>query len=154
MTAIEEMMATAAGIEKKRGDTITVDTLPFESTSAQDKKALEEQQRWNLYMDFAKIGAALLGLGLVLFFLRRSFKRLEDRVPMTTVLPRGSEFPQLASPLPLLGNMVDSQEPESFEMDEVLDMDEIRRRKQVEQLAREQPEVVARVIQRWLVEGS
>jgi len=162
MTAIEDLVATAAGIDKKRGDTITVDTLPFESTSAQDKKALEEQQRWSLYMDFAKIGAALLGLGLVLFFLRRSFKRLEERVPVATVLPGGAEYPQLAAPLPvsgelsgeLSGDREGSQVPEPAEMEGVLDMEEVRRRKQVEQLAREQPEIVARIIQRWLVEGN
>ncbi len=149
ITAIEEMVATAAGLDRVRGDTITVDTLPFETTSVQDKKALEEQQRWNLYMDMAKIGAALLGLVLVLWFLRRSFKRLEAHVPVATILPPAAEAAQLMTPLQIL----EAREAEFSEPDIELDLEDIRHRKHVEQLAKEQPEVVARVIQRWLAEG-
>lgn len=145
MTAIEEMMASAAGIDRTRGDTITVDTLTFESTAAQDKKALEEQQRWSLYMDLARIGAALLGLALVLWFLRRSFKRLEARVPTATLLPPAPEVAQLPTPLQIIGEEEMAEELE-------LDLEDIRRRKRVEELAKSQPEVVARVIQRWLAE--
>lgn len=157
--AIEQMVRAAIGYNGERGDSVTVDFLPFSNELAEQAQALEEVQRRALYMNLARIGLAVLGLLLLLFFLRRFFYRLEERVFVTVERP---EMPQLEAPAEAPAGVTAealTAEPGSLldllEEGEVftpLDLEDIRRRKRMVALAQENPEAVARVIQRWLAE--
>ncbi len=157
--AIEQMVRAAIGYSSERGDTVTVDFLPFSDALAQQAQAMEEAQRRALYMNLARIGVAVLGLLLLLFFLRRFFSRLEERVFVTVEQP---PVPQLEAPPEAAagftsealgaepGQLLDMlDQAEDFTQ---LDLEDIRRRKRMVAVAQENPEAVARVIQRWLAE--
>ena len=157
--AIEQMVRAAIGYNSERGDVVTVDFLPFSNELAAQAQALEEAQRRALYMNLARIGVAVLGLLLLLFFLRRFFHRLEERVFVTVERP---EVPQLEAPAEatasLTAEMFNAESGglldmlESAEDFTQFDLEDIRRRKRMVAVAQENPEAVARVIQRWLAE--
>ena len=155
--AIEQMIRAAIGYNSERGDVVTVDFLPFSNELAEEAQALEEAQRRALYLNLARAGVAVLGLLLLLFFLRRTFHRLEERVLVTVERPQP---PQLEAPVEAVaaeaglvaepGSVLDMLE--KAEEYTQLDLEDIRRRKRMATVAQEQPETVARVIQRWLAE--
>ena len=152
--AIEQMVRAAIGYNSTRGDTVTVDLLPFDNQLAQEASALKEAQRRDLYMDLARLGAAILGVLLLIFFVRRTFRRLEELV-FVDLGP--APIPRLEGPATievpattgtLLGRLAVEEEP-AVE----LDLREVRRHKQMIEVAKEQPDTIARVVQRWLAEA-
>jgi len=67
LLAVETMVATALGLNTKRGDNINVASMPFMTTS--DEQMLAEEMPGNLlyeYLPLVKIG--LLSLGVLLFY--------------------------------------------------------------------------------------
>ncbi|MBS1254114.1 MAG: Flagellar M-ring protein [Anaerolineales bacterium] len=171
--AIEQMVQAAIGYSSSRGDTVTVDLLSFDNQLGEDVQAMEDAQRRAQYMELARVGAAVLGVLFLLFFVRRTFRRLEERVfvdlgpapvpqlegpaarPESSVdVLEGTPDMLEGSPAPattLLDQMeaqIEEEEPEGMD----LDLAEVRRRKRFIQLAEENPDTIARVVQRWLNE--
>lgn len=153
--AIEQMVQAAIGYNSTRGDTVTVDVLPFDNQLAEETSALKEAQRRDLYMDLARLGAAILGVLILLFFVRRTFRRLEERV-FVDLGP--APVPQLEGPTmieapattgTLLGRLAAADEEPALE----LDLKELRQHRQMIEVAKEQPDTIARVVQRWLTEA-
>lgn len=161
--AIEEMVQAAVGYDSSRGDTVTVDFVSFNDQITEQAKAMEEAQQRAQYMQLATVGAAVLGLLILLFFVRRMFQRLEERV-LTDLGP--AQAPRLEASQTELGDFEpDTLEPRAAEAGQLidllegaeepdveLDLEDIRRRKRITSTAQENPEAVARVIQRWLAE--
>lgn len=145
--AIEQMVQAAIGYSSARGDVVTVDLLPFDDQMAEEAKALEEAQRRAQYMDMARLAVAILGVLILLFFVRRSFRRLEERV-FVDVGPVPA--PQLQGPT--VGSLLDIGGAEGIENEVELDLEDVRRRKRMTMAAQERPDAIARVIQRWLLE--
>jgi flagellar M-ring protein FliF len=77
--AIEEMVATAAGIDADRGDTVTITRLPFdtsmiteaEKAAKEDEAAASQAQ----LMSMARTGAIILVIVIALFLAYRSAKQ-------------------------------------------------------------------------------
>lgn len=178
--AIEQMVQAAVGYNADRGDAVTVDLVPFDDRLAEEARAMEEAQRRAEYMSLARLGAAILGLLIVLFFVHRAFRRLEEQV-FVDLGP--AQVPQLEGPVRERRRRPDKRATEegvegltedltqalttdvgemtSGELERLigeaehemeLDVEDIRRRKRMNVTAQEQPEAVARVIQRWLEE--
>lgn len=99
--AIKEMVATAAGIDADRGDTVTVTRLPFDTSmiteaenaaKAEDAAASQAQ-----IMSMARTGAIILVIVIALFLAYRSAKQARkvtaipiDIGELTTAYPRSN----------------------------------------------------------------
>jgi flagellar M-ring protein FliF len=112
IAAITKLATAAAGINSKRGDTLSVVQLPF-STSAQKAavtatKAAAKEKSSAQTMSLVRLGVAVLGIiGLVILLLRTTKREVREEiaVPMTRLdggeqlaLPRGPSQPELPSP--------------------------------------------------------
>ena len=83
---VEKLVSAAAGISAARGDIVAVNTIAFDQTRAKEAKkelskvaAAKSQQG---LMSMVKTIVALLMVALVLFFVARSSKRNQRRVPI------------------------------------------------------------------------
>ena len=111
MAAIEEMVATAAGIDSDRGDTVTITRLPFDTsmiTEAEDAAAaVDAAASQAQMMSMARTGAIVLVIVIALFLAYRSAKQARkvtaipiDIGELTTSMPRLNAGPQMAIEAP------------------------------------------------------
>jgi len=85
--AVENAVATAAGIDKQRGDGIVVEALPFDNTAAtKEQKEGTAQERRQLVLSISKNAAAILLLVVFMLVTRSLFR----------VKPAGDEEPVIA----------------------------------------------------------
>ncbi|HIQ05512.1 MAG TPA: flagellar M-ring protein FliF [Anaerolineae bacterium] len=147
--AIESMVAAAIGADTSRGDTVVVERLAFDdSFYKSQQKALAEERRQELYMVIAKTIAAILGLVVVIFFVRGLLRDLSRRA-VGPVSPYVLSLEEVeAKPPKELGTEADHLSlPEP--------VDEVgQHRRQIMHLAQKRPEVLAQVVQSWLEEDS
>ncbi|MBI2885984.1 MAG: flagellar M-ring protein FliF [Chloroflexi bacterium] len=139
--SLEKLVATAANLDLRRGDTVVVSRLPFntQQTQAQVKEMEEAQLRELLFN-----GARYLGLAVVpllLFFALRSL--LGRAVPVPAGMEAQSALlpPRRSQPLPL------PEEPIQIE-----DTRARMAREQLTGLAQSEPEMVSALIHTWLGE--
>ncbi|HKG50541.1 MAG TPA: flagellar basal-body MS-ring/collar protein FliF [Actinomycetales bacterium] len=158
---IQQMVTTAAGVDAKRGDTISVTSLPFDNSSAaaaaaELKKADEAQQKQQL-MGYLKQGAIALALllALLVFWLKRRKKKKADAgmplhlleldvvdppTALSTVTP---DALSTAAPLQALPPALEVPDGPSAAA---------RRREEVAALVERQPEEVAELLRGWLAD--
>lgn len=151
---VQALVSNAVGIDPARGDTVQVDRMAFDTTSAaaaqKELEAAAAAERTAGYIDLGKkVGIGLLVLiGLVLLTRRRkstdaSVEATASDLPESSLLLPGGETPALTStPVAAL--------PMEPEVDEAAERD--RMRHDVAQLVDSQPDEVAAVIQGWLSE--
>lgn len=139
--SLENVVASAAGLDFQRGDIINVVGMPFNTDAfedMQDRIAAElRNQQMRKYIGYGLVVLALLGLGLLFFLLkRRSDQKADDSLAGLRVgdLTAGD----------FEGDSLDDLDPLVIEKAEI--------QKKVERLAKTQPEEVARVIKSWLME--
>ncbi|ABK52614.1 flagellar M-ring protein FliF [Acidothermus cellulolyticus 11B] len=82
LTDVKNLVTSAAGVQTSRGDSVSVATMPFDtSQQAAEKKALaaaQKAQSMNKLVGYAKDAViALIVLGIIFFFLRRAKKAAE-----------------------------------------------------------------------------
>ncbi|MGO9762617.1 MAG: flagellar basal-body MS-ring/collar protein FliF [Solirubrobacteraceae bacterium] len=149
LPAIREAITNAAGIQTKRGDTISIGQVAFAKTSTTAPAA----------SPLADAKYVLLGLGamIFLFFTTRSLRKREKETIDEPTWLRELEAPMRLSeleretsprPAPVLagvaqGNGAGGQSPDSSE----------NIRKQVEQLVDSNPDRVAQQLRSWMQEG-
>lgn len=141
VSTITNSVTAAAGLDPARGDTIVVAGLPFDkSVSEAQARAEEELSRRDLYTGIARGAIVVISLLVILLLVRsaiRGLTRSPQLSPARAGVVRDSRPPELAGPKGPL--------PE----------DEVARRaalKEVTDLAKSQPKVVAQVIKSWLEE--
>lgn len=139
--SLENVVASAAGLDFQRGDLINVVGMPFNTDAfetMQEKIAAElRNQQIQKYISYGLILLAVLGLGFLAFMLkRRSEQRASDSLA-------GLRVGDLAG-VGFEGDSLDDLDPLVVEKAEI--------QKKVERLAKTQPEDVARVIKSWLME--
>ena len=157
---IQQMVATAAGIDAKRGDTMSVTSLPFDtsaaaSAAAELQKAESAEQRAAM-IGYAKQGAiALVALiALLVFWLkRRKRKKSQPADPALHVLDVDDVMPLPAAAAPEALTST-SQQPALLAASEPLDgpSTAARRREEVAALVERQPEEVAELLRGWLAD--
>lgn len=128
----------AAGITPARGDTLVVQSLPFDNSVEQAERAEEQAaSRAGLYNTVAKAAILILLVGLAVYLTRRMLDTQQQ-----------AQEEQMAFDLPL-GAIEEESQPMLTPQEE-----EDQKRKQiyahVEQLAKDKPEDVARLLERWL----
>lgn len=164
---IEQLVATAAGIDAQRGDQVTVTKVPFDQTSAQARAAQDaaaaEQQRIDDLWTLAKnIGLALLLLlALLIGFRSTRTRRREVEIEEQTV--EGLDLPELPGGSGAQAAIEGS--PAAYELDyedslpvveaTPVDPQSVARasaRQEIGQLVDDNPDEVARLLRGWMAE--
>ncbi len=138
-TQIQQAVASAAGIDAARGDTITTSRVPFvKEDTTEPKDPIAD------YMGYIKWGGLALATLLFLFFVRRALKKREGEALGEPVWLREITAPQ---PLAALegGMMAPTAQLERPRND-------IRRR--AEEIAAKEPEKVAQQLRAWMAEDA
>jgi flagellar M-ring protein FliF len=87
LPAIRSAVATASGIDLKRGDQITVESMTFDNSAIKkEEKELQAMASRSTYLSIGKsVGGVLLLLGF-LFFLRTMLKQVKITIPEPVVV--------------------------------------------------------------------
>ena len=154
---IEAIVASAAGIDRERGDEIQVAALPFDKTGAlEQEQALAEaarKERLRTYIEWG-VGALLALVFLFVLFRMRS-KRKQDAESL--------ELGQALQPVPLAATeelLLAQQEAEreaelKLAQQKQKSAEEIQRQKikeSVDIYVQNNPDEVARLVKTWLAE--
>jgi flagellar M-ring protein FliF len=138
-TALKNAVAAAAGIDPKRGDTITQSTIAFTKPKAAPGPAgLPVPPAFMAPLKYAGIGLASI---LFLFFVTRALrKREQEAIPMPTWLS------EIEGPRPLAELERSTTPPTAIAAE--------TGGSQVDSLVREQPERVAQQLRAWISEDT
>jgi flagellar M-ring protein FliF len=145
LASLRSAIATAAGIDERRGDRIIVTAMPFDTSFIErERAAMEKARREEFYISIAKyVVMGIVGL-LLLLFLRKALRRkpevVREEIPEAQVETVVEEVPE-----PVL---VEEEEKEDLEKRRF----ELMRRK-IEEEARERAEVIANFLRAW-IEGE
>ncbi len=147
LDAIKRAVAAACGIIPSRGDQIAVEEVPFDKTYIEkEKEAMEKEARREFTLALVKLISIVIIflalLGVVVYILRSIQKR---KAALELML--GEETPE--------GVPGEGVEPELAERPK--SPEEMRREliyNEIENLAKENPEEIVRIIRNWLVEDE
>ena len=88
---VEKLVGAALGIDPARGDTIVVDTIAFDSSTAKAAKAAKAKAAGTASTDallgYVRTAVGALALLLVLFFLSRGLKRKSEPLALPAIGP-------------------------------------------------------------------
>ena len=149
---IQALVGNAVGLNAKRGDSVQVDSLPFDSTAAtqaaKDLATANREAKTASYLELGKkAGIGLLVL-IVLFVLLRRSRGGDERPQITGT---ASDLPQegvLIHPTGALGDGQLAALPSGLALEAGRDS----MRAEVAELVESQPEDVAAMLQGWLAE--
>jgi flagellar M-ring protein FliF len=131
---IEDLVASAAGINPERGDTVTVTGMPFNTAWAQKMEAeMEAERKRQQMLTYGLAVAGIVGFSLLLFLVSRSLKRREEK----ELMPR----PTLVEETTLPEEELSEEERER-----------IRVLQNIQNLVKKSPKEVAQLIKVWLAE--
>lgn len=178
--SIEQMVAAAVGLDPARGDTIAVAATAFDrGFYTAQQEAIQAAQRNELLMTGMKALASIIGLVLLLLFVRGLFRDLSARrlYPYMTVLPASQAAVPVAALEAAQGQLTPSQavsalaagsaptapaaERTTEEVTDEVELsalstaqnEEARYLRHMMMLAREDPDTIVEVIEKWLREG-
>lgn len=145
---VENTVSVAVGLDPDRGDQVTVNSLPFDTSAAdQQTKEMEKAASREMVLSFGKWGVALALAVIFLFFLRSilaSWRPVEITQSYPTPLPLHEAEALADGPLPDLAglNLISEEPAEPVSLSARTPQD----------MAREDPAAVARLIRAWLSE--
>jgi flagellar M-ring protein FliF len=155
---VQGLVGTAVGFNAQRGDTVQVESIPFDTTAAAEaQKEIEAAQKAERTQGYIatgrKAGLWLLGLLVVFFLLKRRRKRDDETTVEATasnlpgaaegvVIPAGESAALEAGLLPALTSAPPT----------AANLDRDRVREEVSALVDSQPDDVAAMLQGWLDE--
>lgn len=149
--SILRAVSSAAGIDTNRGDTISVEPLPFDMTERNRQQAAEQavQTRDNVifYGEIAAVLLALGGIGYAIYAYRRK-KRLEREAAEEAARQAELERQRLEEER---AAKVAAGEVKPEEMSEE-EQQHVNERQAIEDLIRTKPEDVALLVKQWLSE--
>jgi flagellar M-ring protein FliF len=160
-TTVQQLVGNAVGLDPKRGDTVQVSSLPFDTTSVAEAKkeiaAAAAQAKTAQYLELGKkTGLILLALIVGFLLLRRRNKGkvsvdayADDLAPESGLVLAGQQLPGALAGAPAPLALAPPEEPEAdIEAEAALNRERLR--DEVAQLVDNQPDEVAQVIQGWL----
>ena len=134
----EEIVKSAIGYDPKRGDVVTVASVPFETKLLADQKGREEKQTW-IYYVVGGVAASVLLLGALLFKFLRGKGKGREELPSETQLPEA------------LMAEVEARKKHEEELEEMkLEQDPLYLK--LVEVGKEYPELLTNVISKWLKE--
>ncbi len=152
--SILRSVSSAAGINTERGDTISVEPLPF-STELADRRAAAEQAERDRQdrIFYAQVAAALLLLALIAgYFYMKRRKRLQEEAAVAAQKRREAEAEQKRIAAERAA-MVDAGEVPEDELTEE-EQRQLTEKQQIMQLIDAKPAEVAMLIKTWLAEDE
>lgn len=154
-TSISQLVAAAAGIDPKRGDTVQVTAMPFDTTAAkqaQKELAQAAKDKQNAQtMSLAKTVAIVLLVVVVLIWLARRSRKVE-RTPVYLPALTGDHGPDAIEAR--LQELALEAGPASRELS-LPDPQQLERmavRSEIGDLIEQQPDEVARLLRGWLAD--
>lgn len=157
MVVLETSIAAAVGLNTPRGDTLSVQRMPFDTTVAAAAEealaAAEEEQsaaaKWDLITKGGIAALVLIALIMIIAFgARRSRQAKREALDLGRLEASTAEREQAALEyIGSAGNLAEISAPDPDEPDPVAE-----KRQQVAALADEQPEEVADLLRGWLTE--
>ena len=147
LTSLKEAAAAAVGLDASRGDTVTLESLAFDrSYYEEEERAMAAAERKELYFMAAKLGGGLLAALALLFLVWRTFRGLQIKPTVLREVVRpvaapAAEFPEVEI------EAVSELQRQGQERQQ-------RVQNQLQALARNEPDAIANVVRRWLMEPS
>jgi flagellar M-ring protein FliF len=157
---VKALMETAVGFNSERGDQVTVQRIPFnEDFLTQEAARLDDMAQRDFYVRIGTIAALLLALGGILFFIRKIFSDMQQRMMPYVIQPNTPELPDGQAKNSLQHNATNAylqaEDPDlnDEDIDEWLklpspDQAEMRLRA----ISRRNPELVATILKNWAAE--
>lgn len=150
--SIQRSVASAVGINADRGDTVSVEPLPF-STEVADKQAAEEQAAKDAAnLKIALIVAAILLLigGIAGYFYWKRKKRLEAEAEAARLAEEEAELERQRAEEARAAMLENGEiEPEEMTQEE---QEHLSERQTIEELIRNKPAEMAMLVKTWLSE--
>ncbi|GAW28304.1 MULTISPECIES: flagellar basal-body MS-ring/collar protein FliF [unclassified Carboxydocella] len=131
--AVQEVVASALGVDTARGDMIKVTAIPFDTS---DQQALAAELTKAEKMELYKQIAIWAGIAIVLIWLAFMLKKV--------LTPKGGIQPEPVSVEQLLAGVSIEKTQEKSELEKI--------QEEIEQLAKKEPENVAGLLRTWLAE--
>jgi flagellar M-ring protein FliF len=154
--SIQQAVSVAAGLDPARGDQVTVESLPFDTSAAQAQdRAMAQESTRETRSSYIKWGATVL-LALAFLFFLRSVLASWRPMEVTEHFPRPLPLHEAES---LTGGALDlrsdepSLAPAGTPAETHAEPAPIPARRPGD-IAREHPEGVARLLRTWLTEGE
>lgn len=156
ITAIKNLASSAVGFDANRGDTISVEGIPFDTTakkSVEDdlnamKKVTDAAAKRNMYIAAGILGALLLVGGTAAFIAWRRKKKAEEALFEEELAHQGIDV--------IIGDELEtgSGHPKfkPIEFEEENEQSHIEN--EIKKYAKEKPEQVADIIKSWLAEDE
>lgn len=156
-TSIKNLAVSAIGYDDKRGDTISVEGIPFDTTAKDNakkdldamNKAADQAKKTKMYTTIGIGAAALLGLGLLLLLWRRKNNN-EEELLGEKIKSQGIDV--------IIGNDTDLEDTREHPKFKPIELDQENERTHVEneikKYAKNKPEQVADIIKSWLAEDE
>ena len=158
LTALESAISAAAGIDVARGDTLSVQRMPFDTTTAEAAQAALDRAdaeakaaaRQHLIQQGAIAGAIVLAVVVVLILLgRRSRKARREALDLGNLEVAAAE-----TETPLLEAAPDDEVPELETLVPAAPDPIAIHREQIAAMADEQPDEVAELLRGWMAESG
>jgi flagellar M-ring protein FliF len=157
---IQTMLSAAAGVDASRGDSIVVQRIPFKDFSAAAEPSLAEAERRSLILSLMRLAALLLALVILLRFARLTFRDLarrlgQEQVPYVAIVEEEElppPAPQQQLPEPAAAAAERQPELAAPEMEILPEPPPNPLRDRLIAVAQEDPELIAELIQSWLLE--
>lgn len=163
LASIQASVEAAVGINAQRGDLVQVQRIPFNSSFYADEMArFEAMQQQEFYIRIGMIVAVVVGLGLVLLFMRKFFTDMQKRMLPYVVEPELPALPKEAAAPASLQNSANTayaraaaaqpkyeqgiDDFDSYFQLPAPDESELRLRA----IARHNPEIVASILEGWV----
>lgn len=155
-TAIRNLAVSAIGYDDKRGDTISVEGVPFDTKVKDDakkdldamNKAADQAKKTKMYTMIGIGVAALLGLGLM-FFLWRRKKNDADELMEERIQSQGIDV--------IIGDDTDvytKEHPKFKPIELETENERTHVENEIKKYAKDKPEQVADIIKSWLAEDE
>lgn len=91
--ALQEALAAAAGLDQERGDTITVQTVPFDTSQQEQREAqLAKARSGERIMSLARLGGLVLAALLGAFLLWRRLRKVKERISQLPALESSDTY--------------------------------------------------------------
>lgn len=153
--AVNNLVVSAVGFDTNRGDSISVEGLPFDTTLKDNakkdldamNKSIDQANKIKLY---AEIGAGVLALGLIIggivIYLRKKKKNAEAEEDLLE--PKGIDV--------LIDDNTQEQpvQPQFKPIDFEANNEKVHMENEIRKYAKDKPEQVAEIIKSWIAEDE
>lgn len=156
--SIRNLAVSAIGYDDKRGDTISVEGVPFDTTIKDNakkdldamEKAAEQAAKTKMYTMIGIGAAALLGLAIAFFLWRRKKNVEEDQLLGAQLESQGIDV--------IIGDDTEGQDGKQRPKFKPIELDEENERthfeNEIKKYAKDKPEQVVDIVKSWLAEDE